>query len=377
MTRRLSDDEWRKLAERFDPACVAFAKDRLDRDGFVLLTADEMGSQGSCSHEKAAALLGDLVELGAITKAEVRRCPNCDQELSLEESQGDSCPNCGASFAEHSGGVLVSTTYEREAEIGRPVPWVLALHGMNTKGAWQEEFSWLVATTYGRSVPVFVYKYGIVRPGVFLKWRQRKLRDQLASKLRRLTAGLQDRALGAEPDVLAHSFGSWLIGHALQEYQDLKVGRVLLMGAILRPDFSWSELRARGQVESVLNHYGGRDMWARLACYFIPGSGPSGWRGFDAATGVLNREEPDFRHRTFFREEPMQRSYAALWRPFLQRPQVRLAELTTESKENWKEPPLLLRATLPRWLLLAFATAIVGVIAAALILGTTRLLSLL
>jgi pimeloyl-ACP methyl ester carboxylesterase len=336
-----------------------------------------MGSQGSCSPGKAAVLLDHLIELGAVTMADVRRCPNCDQELSLEESLGDLCPNCGESFAEQPGGVLVSTSYERETEVGRSVPWVLALHGMNTRGSWQEEFGWLVATTYGRSVPVFVYKYGNVRQGVFLKWRQRKLRDQLASKLRRLAGGLQHGALGSRPDVLAHSFGSWLIGHALQEYQDLKVGRVLLMGSILRPDFSWSELQARGQVESVMNHYGGRDMWARIACYFIPGSGPSGWRGFDADTGVLNREEPEFRHSSFFREGPMLNSYKSLWRPFLQRPEERLAEMSTGSGTNWREPPLILRATAPRWLLLGVVTALGGFVAAALMAGTTRLLSLL
>jgi hypothetical protein len=29
---------------------------------------------------------------------------------------------------------------------------------MNMRGRWQEELSWLVATTYGRSVPVFIFK---------------------------------------------------------------------------------------------------------------------------------------------------------------------------------------------------------------------------
>lgn len=235
MTRRLSEAEWGEIVREFETGCVSVVRNRLDGDGFVRLTPQEVGAEGGCPAREAERLLEHLVALNAMDKVEVHLCPRCEQTLTSEEALGDSCPHCGEAFDEHPGGVVVSVGYERVSEPGRSVPWVLALHGMNTRGAWQEEFNWLVATTYGRSVPVFVYKYGLARPGVFLKWRQRALRDRLASKLRQLMDGLKDRQLGSRPDVLAHSFGTWLIGQALLEHEDLRVGRVILMGSILHP----------------------------------------------------------------------------------------------------------------------------------------------
>ena len=37
---------------------------------------------------------------------------------------------------------------------------------MNTLGDWQEKLTWLVGRMYGRMVPVAIYKYGVIRPGV-------------------------------------------------------------------------------------------------------------------------------------------------------------------------------------------------------------------
>jgi serine/threonine-protein kinase len=62
--------------------------------------------------------------------------------------------------------------------------------------------------------------------------------------------------LDARPDIIAHSFGTWLVGHALESNPDIQVGRVVLTGSILRPDFNWKEHMPSGQVEAVLNHYG-------------------------------------------------------------------------------------------------------------------------
>lgn len=104
--------------------------------------------------------------------------------------------------------------------------------------------------------------------------------------------------------------------------------------SILRPDFPWRILRDRGQVEAVMNHYGERDAWARIACYFIPNSGPSGRRGFDASTEALNRPEPSFRHSTFFREDGMRTSYRDLWQPFLQRPLALLPDLGEDGRRT-------------------------------------------
>ena len=127
----------------------------------------------------------------------------------------------------------------------RSVDWVVAIHGMNTSGAWQEAFSWRFSTTWGRSVPVAVYKYGFVVVGVVLAWRRRKFQRELRTKLAALRDEARAQGFLGNPDVIAHSFGTWLFGHLLEDElrrndsDRLQFGRVILAGCILRPDFDW------------------------------------------------------------------------------------------------------------------------------------------
>ncbi|MCZ7616635.1 MAG: hypothetical protein M5T52_24490 [Ignavibacteriaceae bacterium] len=60
-----------------------------------------------------------------------------------------------------------------------------------------------------------------------------------------------DRETQHRPDVVAHSFGTLLISELLKKYPELKLGRVILTGSIISPDFNWELIFQRGQVEAV------------------------------------------------------------------------------------------------------------------------------
>jgi hypothetical protein len=113
-----------------------------------------------------------------------------------------------------------------------------------------------------------------------LGWRRRSLVRKLARQIEGLAGEREHDRLGRRPDVIAHSFGTWMLGHALAstdpEVADLAVGRVVLLGSILRPNFPWAEIIARGRAEAVLNHYGTADSWAGIGGYVIYDAGPSG-----------------------------------------------------------------------------------------------------
>jgi hypothetical protein len=260
-------------------------------------------------------------------------------------------PECRESYREH-GGVVTEMVYVRHLVPLRVVDWVVAIHGMNTAGAWQEAFSWHLATTWGRSVPVAVYKYGVVITGVIMVWRRRALQNSLRDKL----AGLQDQAraqgFDGKPDVIAHSFGTWLFGHLLQDElsvakpKQLEFGRVILTGCVLRPDFDWTRIKEARLVDDVLNHYGTKDMVVPLAHAAIWDSGPSGRRGFDGGA-VLNIRAEGFGHSNLFSidqfvakgkafapdtgeaSDPthLEHAYARYWRPFLTLPQEELTRI--------------------------------------------------
>lgn len=254
--------------------------------------------------EEAILLLDRVAADGWLNKINRHRCPNCKVELSAEGTAQPVCPECEEAYSQH-GGVTVETVYVRELAASRSVDWVVAIHGMNTSGTWQEAFSWLLGTTWGQSVPVAVYKYGIVIAGVIMAWRRRKLQSDLRGKIAALYANANTQGFSGKPDVIAHSFGTWLFGHILESEltrepkQQLKFGRIILTGCILRPDYNWRKIKEAGLVDDVLNHYGTKDIIVPLAHVAIWDSGPSGRRGFDGDQ-VLNIRAEGYGHSDLF-----------------------------------------------------------------------------
>ena len=317
-------------------------------------------------------LLEEMAAAGILAKKEGLACPACERFLSEDEARGEACPYCECSYEERKPDVVIR--FIREEPRTRDIIWVLSLHGMNTRGAWQEDFNWLVSRTYGRMVPVAIYKYGIIRPGAVLKFRQRALTRGLIARIRRLSGETQAAGFGGMPDVIAHSFGTWLLGHALRADPALRVGRVILTGCILRPDFDWDELINRGQVQAVLCHVATKDFWARVAHYFIPDSGPSGRRGFNDRLNIRHAVLRGGQHSDFFREDLMPGLFEQIWQQFLTRVDGHANAVEPGLPEtNWRPAWWPLRATLPRFLTLVIVVTLVLLIAAALGLGAIEL----
>lgn len=370
--------DWDQLESRYNKKLVHSLKTYFDQGGPFEITADDLTTEGSLKADKALALLQELTSEGVL-KAETRfQCPHCHQELSSQEAQQETCPyeECGVVFAEE-GGVTRTDVFIYEAPESRDVLWVLTLHGMNTRGSWQEEFSWLVSRSYRRMVPVAIYKYGIIRSGAVLKFRQRALTMQLVSRIRRLEGETEESGFGKRPDVIAHSFGTWLLGHALKKEKSLRVGRVILLGCILRPDFDWSGLIKSGQVEAVLNHHATNDFWAAISHYFIPDSGPSGRLGFNEQAGVVNIPAPGLGHSALFAPDRMRQQFENVWKPFLKKPADDLGDLGAEApgRAQWKQSTWVLRATLPRYLVLFLALILLTFVLSSLAVGIFQIVS--
>ena len=337
----------------------------------------------------ARELLDRFARDGWVDKAKRWQCPSCDEELDAAEADGENCPECGEAFSEH-GGVTQEIFYERHLQAGRPVDWVAAIHGMNTNGAWQQEFSWLIGRSWGKSVPVASYKYGIIRLGVLIPWRRRQLQDQLRRRLVRRSRQARDSGYPGRLDVVAHSFGTWLLGHLLREElkrdpgDQLRFGRLILTGCILRPDFDWEILKKAGLVQDVLNHYGSKDIVVPFAHLTIGDSGPSGRRGFDGEE-VINVRAEGYGHSDLFSVEKcvvdgklgrcpagdtgnsaLLHSYTNTWRPFLTEPEADLLQLRShpDDKRAWKPLPWFLRGTVFPVLALPFAFALLARVAA-------------
>ncbi len=296
-------------------------------------------------------------------EAEFWKCPIC-QEQQDQKPIGDLCASQQHSFTDegHSGPIHV-VAIRRAGFERRHVGWLYALHGMLSRGEWQEEFSWNVSMSYGRMVPVRIQKYGFRTLGVTVKCRQRRMVETVVKTLHIAEQKVRQVIGKTKPDVIAHSFGTWLIGHALHSHPKLKIGRLILLGSALRPDFDWATLFRRGQVEGVLNHYGTEDSVIPWAHFGVPDAGPSGHRGFDspggwddelpnAASALVNLPQENFEHSDFFKEEHLEEMFTKYWQPFL-----RCSELSRFPRrpthpwpaERWKPSPWPIRAVLGGW----------------------------
>jgi hypothetical protein len=343
----MSSPDWRTLGSRYPESWLRWLERNSNDARAINTTASKLASHEVSPADRerftpllaaAESLLQELADIGWLSTASIRTCPICGFELDADY-EGDTCPNpdepSHAFTDQGAQGTITTEVYNRAGIERRHVAWMLALHGMNTLAPWQESFNWLVSTSYGRMVPVRIYKYGKIRPGVLWRRRHRTLMERLAANIRRSVDEVARIVDDPRPDVIAHSFGTLLLGKALHRDRTLRVGRIITLGCILRPDFDWATLVDRGQIEAVLNNYGTHDSWAQRAHATIPDAGPAGRRGFDYYAEkwsdglresddrvVFNVPATGFTHSQFFDNRgdsptTLERQFTELWQPFL------------------------------------------------------------
>ncbi|MCR5864038.1 serine/threonine-protein kinase [Aquincola sp. J276] len=183
---------------------------------------------------------------------------------------------------------------------------VVALHGIRTQAAWQRAFS-EVAARSGLRPLVDRWNFGyfsvfrflspwsrIAKVRWFRETYQREFRDALVEGRAKL------------PSIVAHSFGTYILGNALLRYPYLRFDKVLLCGSILPMSFPWDRILERGQVQAVRNEFGTEDVWTQVVAWFVPGTGRSGIKGFTAQHPRLEQERFDFQHSEYFERGHME-----------------------------------------------------------------------
>ena len=392
------DGYWRHLKTKFAPDVVyAVAAKSEDRVGELKASTFPRPQQ-----DEAARALATIGADGWVECVARYRCSEDDELLTRAHFDAGRCPR------DDGGEVIEELIYERELAPSRKVEWAIAIHGMNTAGAWQEEFSWYIGTSQGRSVPVAVYKYGRVITGVILAFRRKKKKEGLREKLVTLQRQADSQGFDHPPDIIVHSFGTWLIGQILLDQlearkskkprktneNEIVFGRLILAGCILRPDFPWAAIKKAKMVEEVLLHYGTKDKVVPLAHWGIRDSGPSGRRGFDrdpdsGAFEVVNLRAEGYGHSDLFSVKkcvvdgtPLQKcspgsrrhldhTYQEYWKPFLTLPAAEFDSafavgVRVNPPREWKQAWWPLRGTVLPWialpLLIALLVMVVGLI---------------
>ncbi len=101
-------------------------------------------------------------------------------------------------------------------------------------------------------------------------------------------------SLNDRPHLIAHSFGTYLAGHALRQSETLSFDRIVLLGCVLPTDFDWHGLLEKDRTfafRSVRNEIGARDAVVFLAGRvkgLVEGLGDAGLGGFSGDASVVH-----------------------------------------------------------------------------------------
>jgi hypothetical protein len=203
---------------------------------------------------------------------------------------------------------------EPATQILRADSVVISVHGIRTRGDWQKMLTSELNAAGFKHEPL---DYGFFRAVQLLIPSRRA---------RQVTWFLNEYTRVSQPperkvSVIAHSFGTYIVVGALEQYVEVKLDSIILCGSIVRRDFAWSRL-IPSRVRCVLNDYGRLDSWVKFAEWFILDAGPSGAKGFidDASGQVQQRFRPRFRHSSYF----YRLNYRDTWIPFLKGESVML-----------------------------------------------------
>lgn len=212
--------------------------------------------------------------------------------------------------------------------------YVITIHGIATKGTWQEQigtafaphfdclpvkypqYRWLGALKLLQE-PIILFPT-IVGVLALRQWLPGPIRTvgwlfigalvflaYLATYYRRTRAFNRmleqasphtSRALQTRTHLIAHSFGTYLTGRALQERPDFYVGRVVFIGCVLPREFPWATLQAPSVGDGrkfleVRNELARRDLVVCAAWLMSPlirGLGIAGFSGFTDSSGQIH-----------------------------------------------------------------------------------------
>lgn len=180
---------------------------------------------------------------------------------------------------------------------------VISIHGIRTAARWQKSLADTLSLQGLRHRAHDFGRFGLLR-FAWNRARQRKINEFYefyGTLAREQGTDIDLTNYRTRPSIIAHSFGSYIVGYAMQKFPDIRFDKVILCGSILPVDFDWATLFHRDQVNYVRNECSRRDFWASIAGEFIPDAGASGSKGFSSVSTVISQERFDYHeHSDYF-----------------------------------------------------------------------------
>lgn len=187
----------------------------------------------------------------------------------------------------------------------------ISVHGIRTLGIWQNILEKTVLNNIS-DVIFKKYRYNYYSAIQLLIPRSRnKIIDDFAKKLTEMVYEYPNSRI----TLIAHSFGTYITIKSLEAMPidiTLNIERVVLVSSVLKPNYDWSCVNMRHNIESINNECGFNDNILILSHYFSHDMGMAGRVGF---TGMnINNRFFKGGHDFFNREDNFMEKY---WIPIL------------------------------------------------------------
>jgi|JFJP01.1.fsa_nt_gi hypothetical protein len=199
---------------------------------------------------------------------------------------------------------------------------VLLIHGIRTQADWQPMLVSLLEEK--GKIRVHPIKYGYF--DVFRFWLPLFTRQAPIKRVEKEFRSARKKYPHAKISVIAHSFGSYIIGKLLKEQFDLELDRLILCGSVLPDSYPWEDVMHKfiggnnEQVLNVINECGKKDIWPVLARMTSWGYGDSGTHGFGQV--LVKDRFHNVKHSEYFT-----RDFATTyWKPFVENGEYRPTE---------------------------------------------------
>ena len=202
---------------------------------------------------------------------------------------------------------------QSESGVGGDYQVVLLIHGIRTQAEWQAMVREKIAVPGKIEVIPIKYGYFDVLRFWFPFWTRSRPIERVCIQIRVALQKYRKIHPDAKLSIIAHSFGTYIIGEILRRGFDLHIHRLILCGSVLPQDFPWEQSQGRFDDDKVINECSKSDIWPVLAQSLSWGYGASGTHGFGK---VLVRDRFHAGgHGQYFKPKFVEK----YWEPFIRR----------------------------------------------------------
>jgi len=195
-------------------------------------------------------------------------------------------------------------TKEITVEKKEAIKIIYSIHGIMTFGEWQTDFDNHLIDNNRNEIKHVKFQYNFFPIISFLIPYFRK--KEVNSFVKELL-DLQNKYPDSEVDIIAHSFGTYILKQAAEEMSLISspnFNRFILCGSVLKPKFAFSDLINKYTLKGILNECALSDFPLILSHSVAWGLGMAGRDGFKTTyADTLKNQYREGGHSSFFNKE--------------------------------------------------------------------------